>query len=49
MKISITSYTTDLTDGDLRQLSQLGVDCIDFGKGSAFAGVKEQGYPDLDQ
>ncbi|MEH7418263.1 mannonate dehydratase [Neobacillus drentensis] len=49
MKISMTSYTTDLTDGDLRQLCQLGVDCIDFGKGSAFAGVKEQGYPDLDQ
>jgi mannonate dehydratase len=48
MKISITSYPTDLADRDLRQLSQLGVDCIDFGKGSAFPGVKEQGYPDLD-
>ncbi|MFL6560512.1 MAG: sugar phosphate isomerase/epimerase family protein, partial [Bacillus sp. (in: firmicutes)] len=49
MKISITSYTTDMTDADLRQLSQLGVHCIDFGKGSAFAGIKEQGFPDLDQ
>jgi mannonate dehydratase len=49
MRISITSYTVDLTDGDLRQLSQLGVDCIDFGNGSAFRGVKEQGYPDLDE
>lgn len=49
MKVSITSYTTELKDGDLRQLCQLGVDCIDFGKGSAFAGVNEQGYPDLDQ
>lgn len=49
IKVSITSYTVDLTEGDLRQLSQLGVDCIDFGKGSAFRGVKEQGYPDLDE
>ncbi len=49
MKISMTSYNVDLSDADLRQLSQLGVDCIDFGKGSAFKGVKEQGYPDLDE
>lgn len=50
MKVSITSYYPDkLTDSDLRQLAQLGVDCIDFGKGSAFKGVKEQGYPDLDE
>lgn len=49
MKVSITSNRVDLTDGDLRQLSQLGVDCIDFGKGSSFVGVKEQGYPDLDE
>jgi mannonate dehydratase len=48
MKVSITCYSTDLSDKDLRQLSQLGVDCIDFGDGSAFPGVKEQGYPDLD-
>ncbi|MCL6592336.1 MAG: mannonate dehydratase [Alicyclobacillus sp.] len=48
MRISITSYRTDLSDQDLRQLCQLGVDCLDFGDGSAFPGVKEQGYPDLD-
>ncbi|WP_290588417.1 mannonate dehydratase [Alicyclobacillus sp.] len=48
LKISITSYRTDLSDKDLRQLSQLGVDCIDFGDGSAFPGVQEEGYPDLD-
>ncbi|ASS99736.1 MULTISPECIES: mannonate dehydratase [Geobacillus] len=49
MKISVTVYSTDLSDAELRQLSQLGVDCIDFGSGSAFRGVKEQGYPDLDE
>ncbi|WP_202080882.1 mannonate dehydratase [Caldalkalibacillus salinus] len=48
MKVSITTTTCDLTDGDLKQLCQLGVDCIDFGSGSSFPGVKEQGYPDLD-
>ena len=49
MKVSVTLNTTDLTDTDLKQLSQLGVDCLDFGGGHSFAGVKEQGYPDLDQ
>ena len=38
----------DLCDGYLRQVTQLGADCIDFGRGSAFPGVTEQGYPDLD-
>jgi mannonate dehydratase len=32
----------------LRQMIQLGVDCLDFGGGEDFPGVKEQGYPDLD-
>lgn len=49
MKISITVNTTDLSDLDLQQMSQLGVDRIDFGNGNSFAGVKEQGYPDLDR
>jgi mannonate dehydratase len=49
MKISITINTFDLSDMELRQLCQLGVDCIDLGKGSSFPGVKEQGYPDLDR
>jgi mannonate dehydratase len=32
----------------LRQVTQLGADCIDFGNADAFPGVREQGYPDLD-
>ena len=49
MKVSVTVNTTDLSELDLKQMSQLGVDCIDFGAGNSFAGVKEQGYPDLDK
>src|SRR5690625_3165007 len=49
MKVSVTVNTTDLTDLDLQQMSQLGVDRIDFGNGSSFPGVKEQGFPDLDE
>ncbi|TDF93776.1 mannonate dehydratase [Paenibacillus piri] len=49
MKISVTVNTCDLTDRDLKQMCQLGVDCVDFGKGSSFPGVREQGYPDLDR
>ncbi|WP_078394302.1 mannonate dehydratase [Shouchella patagoniensis] len=48
MKISVTTTKFDLTDGDLKQMSQLGIDCVDFGTGSSFPGVKEQGFPDLD-
>lgn len=48
MKVSVTVNTTDLTDLDLQQMSQLGVDRIDFGNGNSFSGVKEQGFPDLD-
>jgi mannonate dehydratase len=33
----------------LRQVTQLGADCLDFGGGEDFPGVKEQGYPDLDE
>lgn len=49
MKVSVTVSTCALLDNDLKQMSQLGVDCIDFGVGSSFPGVREQGYPDLDQ
>ena len=49
MKVSVTVNTTDLTDLELQQMSQLGVDCIDFGVGHSFAGVKEQGFPDFDK
>ncbi|MEK3646715.1 mannonate dehydratase [Aeribacillus sp. FSL K6-1121] len=48
-QVSVTVNTTNLTDLDLKQLCQLGVDCIDFGNGNSFEGVKEQGYPDLDK
>nr|WP_263327704.1 mannonate dehydratase [Neobacillus sp. Marseille-Q6967] len=48
MKVSVTTNYFNLSDKDLKQMSQLGVDCIDFGNGSSFPGVKEQGYPDLD-
>lgn len=49
MKVSLTTTKFDLTDGDLKQMSQLGVECVDFGNGASFPGVKEQGFPDLDQ
>jgi mannonate dehydratase len=49
MKVSVTLNRTDITDSHLKLLTQLGVDCIDFGSGSSFPGVKEQGFPDLDE
>ena len=47
MKVSV--WNRDLSDGYLRRVTQLGADCIDFGRGDAFPGVKERGYPDLDE
>ena len=47
MKISV--WDGGLSDSYLKQVTQLGADCIDFGGGSAFPGVEEQGYPDLDE
>lgn len=47
--IRISVWHRDLSDRYLRQVTQLGADCIDFGQGSAFPGVVEQGYPDLDE
>jgi len=47
MRISV--WDGGLTDSYLRQVSQLGADCIDFNSGSIFPGMKEQGYPDLDE
>ena len=38
-----------LTDSYLRQVTQLGADCLDFGSADVFPGVREQGYPDLDE
>jgi mannonate dehydratase len=45
--IKISVWHRDLSDGYLRQVTQLGADCIDFGNADAFPGVAEQGYPDL--
>ncbi len=47
MRISV-GHDHELSDSYLRKMCQLGVDCIDFGSGSWFPGVAEQGYPDLD-
>ena len=46
--IRVSVWHRDLSDGYLRMVSQLGADCLDFGAGDAFPGVKEQGYADLD-
>ena len=46
-KISV--WHGDLSDEYLRYVTQLGVDCLDFGSGNYFPGVEEQGYPDLDE
>ena len=39
----------NLSPSYLKKLCQLGVGCVDFGSGDFFPGVKEQGYPDLDE
>ena len=50
MKISIFKRShIEMTDTYLKQLTALGVDCLDFGGGTDFPGVAEQGYPDLDE
>ena len=46
---SITVGCGDLSDHYLKRITELGVDCVDFGSGDFFPGVKEQGYPDLDE
>jgi len=48
MDISVTTTAFHLSDNDLKQMVQLGVDYIDFGTGASFPGVKEKGFPDLD-
>ena len=47
MKISV--WDGGLSDSYLKQVTQLGADCIDFGSDSSFPGVTEQGYPELDE
>ena len=46
--IRISVWDRGLSDSYLKQVTQLGADCIGFGNGKAFPGVSEQGYPDLD-
>jgi len=45
----ISMWHGDMSESYLRYVTQLGVDCLDFGGGDYFPGVKEQGYPDLDE
>lgn len=45
--IRISVWHGDLSDQYLRLVTQLGADCIDFGRGEFWPGVKEQGYPDV--
>jgi len=47
MRISV--WHGDMSDGYLRTVTQLGADCLDFGRGDFWPGVAEQGYPDLDE
>ena len=47
MKISV--WDGGLSDSYLKQVTQLGADYIDFGRCESFPGVKEEGYPDLDE
>lgn len=47
--IRISVWHHDLSEPYLRQVSQLGADCIDCGRGNFFPGTAEQGYPDLDE
>ncbi|MBN1247384.1 MAG: mannonate dehydratase [Anaerolineae bacterium] len=46
--IRISTWPGDLSDSYLRHVTQLGVDCIDFGAAEAFPGVAETGVPSLD-
>lgn len=49
MRVSIQVKSCELSDSDLKQICQLGVDCLDLTMGGSFPGVKEQGFPDLDR
>jgi len=46
--IRISVWPGDLSDSYLRYVTQLGVDCIDFGAAETFPGVVERGVPDLE-
>jgi mannonate dehydratase len=46
--IRISTWPGDLSETYLRHVTQLGVDCIDFGAAEAFPGVAETGTPTLE-
>lgn len=46
MRVAV--WSGNLSDSYLKQVTQLGADCIDFNYADLFPGVKEKGYPDLD-
>ena len=45
--LKISAWHGDLSESYLRYVTQLGVDCLDFGAGDYFPGVKEQGLSRL--
>ena len=47
--IRISASAGDLSDSHLRRITQLGVDTVDSGEARDLPGVRERGYPDLDQ
>jgi mannonate dehydratase len=46
MRIAV--WGRDLSERYLKQIAQLGADCVDLVRGEDLPGVGEQGYPDLD-
>ena len=47
MRIAV--WSGDMSDSNLKNVSQLGADCLDLGSADLLPGVLEQGYPDLDE
>ena len=47
--IKTAVFCRSLSDTYLRQITQLGVDCVDFGQIDVFPGYEELGYPDLER
>ncbi len=46
--MKVAAFCRTFSDTYLRQITQLGADCVDFSEISMFPGFQEQGYPDLD-
>ena len=50
MRVSVFKRPdVEMTDTYLRQMTALGVDCLDFGHDTEFPGVEERGIPDLEE